>query len=35
MSGNNMKDVDHLTARQLFKLQQCNLNIKLPFAFIF
>ncbi len=31
-SGNNMKDVDHLTARQLFKLQQCNLNMKLPCA---
>ncbi len=31
-SGNNMKDVDHLTARQLSKLPQCNLNKKLPCA---
>ncbi len=32
MSGINMKDVDYLTARQLFQLLQRNLNIKLPCA---
>ncbi len=32
MSGNTMKDVDYLTARQLFQLLQCNLYTTLPCA---